>query len=94
MSKRFVEPEWEKIEQSSHRTGLSISEVFRRCMTEEVLSVHLIKPGKRKGTRLVNRKSLDEYIRSFLPGGSRFRKSQRRDLAPSDAPNARKEVVA
>jgi hypothetical protein len=45
-------------------------------MTEEVLSVHIVKPGKRKGVRLVNRKSLDDYIRSFLPGGSRFQKSQ------------------
>jgi hypothetical protein len=76
MAKKFSEPEWEKLPEASARTALSISEIYRRCMTEEVLSVHIIKPGKRKGVRLVNRKSLDDYILSFLPGGSRFQKSQ------------------
>jgi hypothetical protein len=76
MSKKFVEPDWEKLQDSSARTGLSISEIYRRCMTEEVLSVHIVKPGKRKGLRLVSKKSLDDFIRSFLPGGSRFHKSQ------------------
>jgi hypothetical protein len=76
MSRKFVEPEWERLQDASARTGLSISEIFRRCMTEEVMSVHILKPGKRKGVRLVNRKSLDEYIRSFLPGGSRYQKSR------------------
>jgi hypothetical protein len=76
MTKRFVEPEWEKLQEASARTALSVSELFRRCMTEEVESVHIVKPGKRKGVRLINKKSLDDYIRSFLPGGSRFRKSR------------------
>ena len=76
MSKKFVEPDWEKLHDASARTGLSISEIYRRCMTEEVLSVHIVKPGKRKGLRLISKKSLDDYIRSFLPGGSRFGKSQ------------------
>jgi len=74
MPKRFVEPEWEKLQDASARTGFSISEIYRRCMTEEVLSVHILKPGKRKGLRLVNKKSLDDFIRSFLPGGSRYQK--------------------
>ena len=76
MSRKFVEPEWEKLQDASSRTGLSISEIYRQCMTEEVLSVHIKKPGKEKGVRLVNKKSLDDYIHSFLPGGSRFQKSQ------------------
>jgi hypothetical protein len=76
MSKRFVEPDWEKLQDASARTGLSVSELFRRCMLEEVESVHIVKPGKRKGVRLLRKKSLDDYILSFLPGGSRFQKSQ------------------
>jgi hypothetical protein len=76
MSKKFVEAEWEKLQDASPRTGLSVSEIYRRCMTEEILSVHIVKPGKRKGVRLVNRKSLDDFIRSFLPGGVRFQKFQ------------------
>jgi hypothetical protein len=76
MSKRFVEPDWEKLQDASTRTGFSVTELFRKCMTEEIVSVHIVKPGKRKGVRLINKKSLDDYIRSFLPGGSRFGKSQ------------------
>jgi hypothetical protein len=72
MSKKFVEPEWEKLQDASARSGLSVSEIYRRCMTEEILSVHIRKPDKNKGVRLVNRKSLDDYIHSFLPGGSRY----------------------
>jgi hypothetical protein len=74
--KKFVEPEWERLQDASARTGFSISELFRRCMLEDVESVHIVKPGKKKGLRLINKKSLDDYIRSFLPGGSRFQKSQ------------------
>jgi hypothetical protein len=75
MSKKFVEPDWEKLQDASARSALSVSELFRVCMTEEVESVHIVKPGKLKGVRLINKKSLDDYIRSFLPGGSRFQKS-------------------
>jgi hypothetical protein len=73
--KKFVEPDWEKLQDASARTGLSVSELFRQCMLEEVESVHIVKPGKLKGVRLISKKSLDDYIRSFLPGGSRFQKS-------------------
>jgi hypothetical protein len=76
MSKRFLEPEWLKVQDASAVSSLSVSEIFRACMTEEVQSVHIVKPGKRKGVRLVSKKSLDDYIRSFLPGGSRHQKSQ------------------
>jgi hypothetical protein len=76
MSKRFVEPEWLKLQDGSGYSSLSVTELFRACMTEDIESVHIVKPGKRKGVRLINKKSLDEYIRSFLPGGSRFNKPQ------------------
>jgi hypothetical protein len=75
MSKRFIEPEWLKLQDASAISSLSVTEVFRACMTEELESVHIVKPGKRKGVRLVSKKSLDAYIRSFLPGGSRYQKS-------------------
>jgi hypothetical protein len=80
--KKTVEPEWEKLQDASARTGLSVSELFRRCMLEDVQSVHLVKPGKKKGLRLINKKSLDDYIRSFLPGGSRFQKSAKATADP------------
>jgi hypothetical protein len=74
--KKFVEPDWEKLQDASARSGMSVSELFRLCMLEEVESVHIVKPGKLKGVRLISKKSLDDYIRSFLPGGARFQKSQ------------------
>jgi hypothetical protein len=77
MVKRFVSPEWLKVQDASAVSGLSGSEVFRACMLEDIESVHIVKPGKRKGVRLVNKASLDAYIRSFLPGGSRFQQTQR-----------------
>jgi hypothetical protein len=81
MRKRFTEPEWEKLQDASARTGLSISEIYRQCMTEEILSVHIVKPGKRKGVRLVSKKSLDEFIQSYLPGGSRHQGSKREGVS-------------
>jgi hypothetical protein len=78
---KLSEPEWMKLPDASEWCGLSVSEIFRRCMSEEIESVHLVKPGKRKGVRLVNRASLDEYIRSFLPGGSRNPRSKPKDLS-------------
>ena len=65
---KLSEPEWMKLPDASEWCGLSVSEIFRRCMSEEIESVHLVKPGKRKGVRLVNRASLDEYIRSVPVG--------------------------
>jgi hypothetical protein len=88
MSKRFVEPDWEKLQDASTRTGLSVSELFRQCMLEEVESVHIVKPGKLKGVRLISKKSLDDYIRSFLPGGIRFQKSQPTQVRKAATPAA------
>lgn len=87
MSKRFTQPEWLKLQDGSGYSSLSVTELFRVCITEEVESVHIVKPGKRKGVRLINKKSLDDYIRSFLPGGSRFQKSQRAPV-PRDDPES------
>jgi hypothetical protein len=76
MNKRFIEPEWLKMQDGCTVSGFSITELFRACIRGDIESVHIVKPGKRKGVRLINKKSLDYYIRSFLPGGSRFQKSQ------------------
>ena len=64
--------DWEKLRDANGRTGFSISELYRLCVTEEIVSVNILKPGKKKGMRLIERRSLDNYIKSFLPGGSRF----------------------
>jgi hypothetical protein len=69
--KTLVDVDWERLAVASIRTGLSIPEIYRRCVTGELVSVHIVKPGKRRGLRLVSKKSLNEFILSFLPGGSR-----------------------
>lgn len=61
-------------------------ELFRLCMLEEIESVHIVKPGKLKGVRLINKKSLDDYIRSFLPGGTRFQKSHPVQVRKTNSP--------
>jgi hypothetical protein len=66
-----IDVEWERLADASVRTGLSIPEIYRRCITGELESAHIVKPGKRRGLRLVSKKSLDGFIRSFVPGGSR-----------------------
>jgi hypothetical protein len=68
--------DWEKLRDANGRTGFSISELYRLCITEEIVSVNILKPGKKKGLRLIKRESLDAYISSFLPGGSRYQKAQ------------------
>jgi hypothetical protein len=76
MSKRFIDPEWLKMQDGCTYSALSLPELYWACIRQDIESVHLVKPGKRKGVRLVNKRSLDAYIRSFMPGGSRFQKTQ------------------
>jgi hypothetical protein len=74
--KRNTEPEWLKLQAASAYSDLSVSELYRRCISNDIENVHMIHPGKSKGVRLISRKSLDAYIQSFLPGGSRHHQAQ------------------
>ena len=75
MIKKYMEPEWLKLSEAAPVYGISIPELFRACVKGDIESAHIVKPGKRKGIRLLSKRSLDEYIRSFMPGGSRYQKS-------------------
>ena len=74
MKQTYPEPAWFKLQGGVAHSGLSYSELYRRCITGEIESVHLVQPGKKKGVRLIKKSSLDAYIESFLPGGSRYEK--------------------
>jgi hypothetical protein len=63
--------EWDRLLNASENSGISRPELWRAVIRGDVLGVHMIKPGSKKGVWLVNLQSLDAYIRSFLPGGSR-----------------------
>jgi hypothetical protein len=67
-----LQPEWLSVATACDYSSLSRTELFRICTLEDVVSIHKIKPGNKKGIRLINRASLDAYMRSFLPGGSRY----------------------
>jgi hypothetical protein len=72
-----LDPEiWDKLQDAKEWSRLSISELYRLCISEDIESVHLVKPGKNKGIRLIKRQSLERYIQSFMPGGSRYRNAQ------------------
>jgi hypothetical protein len=65
-------PEWFRIADAAVYSRLSTTELFRICITGDVESIHKIQPGRKRGIRLIRKKSLDEYLESFLPGGSRY----------------------
>jgi hypothetical protein len=71
IKKQLTPGEWDRLSNASARTGMSVSELWRAVNRGDVLGSHLVKPGCKKGTWLINLESLDNYIRSFLPGGSR-----------------------
>ena len=74
MKQKHFSPDWEKLNTAHERTNLSVSELYRLCINGEIESAHLVKPGKDKGVRLIKSESLDAYIKSFMPGGSRYNK--------------------
>ena len=76
MKKELSSLEWGRLVDAADRTGLSRPELFRAVVRGDVLGSHIKKTGRSRGVWLVNLKSLDDYIRSFLPGGSRFQESQ------------------
>jgi hypothetical protein len=66
---------WTKLARAAQQSGISRPELFRYVVSGEILGSHIRKPGASKGVWLVNLASLDEFIRSFLPGGSRYQKA-------------------
>jgi hypothetical protein len=80
--KRFPESEWLKIPDASQAFGLPIDELSRACQAREILCVEITLSGRGgKLLRLINRASLDEYVRSYLPGGARYQKAVALEVA-------------
>jgi hypothetical protein len=72
-SRNFPQRQWAKLKISSAESGISVPELFRLAVSGEVKAVYRCKPGKSRGTWLINCQSLEQYIESFGPGGSRHR---------------------
>jgi hypothetical protein len=75
MKKELTGLEWDRLARASAGSGISRPELFRAVVRGDILGSHIKKPGATKGVWLVNLASLDAYIRSFLPGGSRYAQS-------------------
>jgi hypothetical protein len=87
--RQSLAPEWLRVRDAADYSGISQTELFRLCVGGEIQSVHKLKPRQAKGIRLINKPSLDAYVRSFLPGGSRYRISPAAINAPGTKSNKR-----
>jgi hypothetical protein len=85
--RQVLAPEWLRVRDAADYSGISQTELFRLCLQGEIQSVHKLRPGQVKGIRLINKPSLDAYVRSFLPGGPRFQVTRTETNAVSSAPN-------
>jgi hypothetical protein len=73
--KGYPEPEWFKLSRAAVIYDRSVPELFRACVRGDIENIHLTKPGKKRGVRLIRKASADAYFASFLPGGSRYQKT-------------------
>ena len=67
------DPTWLDLQNAHTKSSFSVSELRRLCITGDIESA-TSKPGKTRGHRLIKASSLDAYIQSFMPGGSRYQK--------------------
>jgi len=74
VKRRYPETEWLKLIDAEAAYGISRPEIFRAVVCGDIVGSHLLKSGKTKGIWLVNKASIEQYIRSFMPGGSRHQK--------------------
>jgi hypothetical protein len=93
MSKQLDPAVWAKLQPASDRYGMSRPEIFRACVVGDIEAVHVKKAGRSRGIWLVNVSSLEAFIRSFAPGGSRYGKEDGIPAAPVNR-QARKAVAA
>jgi hypothetical protein len=57
-----VQPEWVRLPIASRVSGLSRTFLFERILDGTIVSKHLKRPGKSKGIRLINYRSLMAFI--------------------------------
>jgi hypothetical protein len=73
--KKVPDPhEWGKLAKVAGQTGFSRPELYRAAVRGDVEASYIRKEGASRGVWLVNLLSVDAYIRSFMPGGSRYQK--------------------
>jgi hypothetical protein len=64
-----LQPRWLRVADSVRFSGIGRSLIYQHIKTGRIRSVCLREPGKMRGVRLVNAKSLDDFIASFEDNG-------------------------
>ena len=65
ISQNSPQRRWAKLKAASAEFDISVPELFRLAVSGEVKASHRIKPGRSRGTWLINLQSLEKYIESF-----------------------------
>jgi hypothetical protein len=60
-----LQPEWLRVNDAVVLFGLSRPHLFKAILLEKVKSVHVKRPGAKKGIRLIEVQSLRDYVRTF-----------------------------
>jgi hypothetical protein len=60
-----VQPEWLRVNDAVTVFGLSRPHLFKAIFLDKVKSVHVKRPGAKKGIRLIEVESLRDYIKGF-----------------------------
>ena len=63
-----IEPEYLKVDDCHHAFGLSRGFLFPLLISGQIRSVHIKQPGRSRGIRLVDVKSLREYLARYEVG--------------------------
>jgi hypothetical protein len=69
-----LEPRYLRVSQASYCYGISRTRLFALIAEGKVKSRYLVQPGNSRGIRLIEEKSLREYVESFDSEGRRIRK--------------------
>jgi hypothetical protein len=69
-----LEPVYLRISQASYVYGISRTRLFALIAEGKIKSRYLIQPGNSRGIRLLEEKSLRQYVESFDSEGRRTRK--------------------
>lgn len=81
--KNDQEPGWMSVEDAASWSGLSITLIRELIADDLIVSSNVVKPGKTRGRRLVNRESLNAYIETGIGSKSELAMNAKRPTGGS-----------
>jgi hypothetical protein len=70
-NQRNLRRQWAQPKELSYEFDIPVRQLLGLCLNQEVAAIYGCNPGKTRGEWLINVTSFYDYVRSFLPGGSR-----------------------